>query len=200
MESRKEMVFSTPEMECCLFLDPRFRRVIVQSREKSELAKKNIIDLWNKLKSLEETNMRTNENSNEANELRFTFDARAELNKMMGQYAEGNVSETLGMNEQNIDIEDALEAFQPDLLPSEKSVLDFWETQKDSPLYKVAMALYSVPPTQVRIEQNFSNVGHVFSVRRFRLSQELLEAILMIHLNRELFNLVKAEQLIEKKI
>lgn len=57
------------------------------------------------------------------------------------------------------------------------------------------MAVYSLPPTQVKIEQNFSSVGHVFTERRYRLSPEHLEAILLIHLNKELFAAVKQEQL-----
>lgn len=99
------------------------------------------------------------------------------------------------LDERCIGIEEAIDLFQPDLLPAEKSVLEFWETQKHSLLYDVAMAVYSLPPTQVKIEQNFSSVGHVFTERRFRLSQENLKDILLIHLNKEVFQTVKQEQL-----
>lgn len=36
------------------------------------------------------------------------------------------------------------------------------------------MALYSIPPTQVAIEDDFSVLGHVFTNRRYRLSQEII--------------------------
>lgn len=186
LESKKYMIFDNPEMDCCLFLDPRFRHVIFSDQEKCEQTKEKIIHLWEQLETLQ-SNLPT---PDEPNSLHFAFDARAELNKLMSAGRSGTQFQP---TDQQLCIEDELDLFQPEFLSSEKSVLEFWETQKNSTLYKVAVALYSIPPTQVKIEQNFSSVGHVFSERRYRLSQELLEAILLIHLNDELFKIVKKE-------
>lgn len=103
-------------------------------------------------------------------------------------------------DERFLTIEQAIQSFQPDLLAPEKSVLDFWQTQKNSILYDVAMTLFSIPPTQAKIEQNFSSVGHVFTERRFRLSRERLRDILVINLNKELLKVVKNEELNKIKV
>lgn len=186
LEAKKYMIFDNPEMDCCLFLDPRFRHIISRDQEKCEQTKEKIIHLWEQLETLQ-SNMPTQD---EPNSLHFAFDARAELNKLMGAGCSGTQFQPI---DQQLCIEDELDIFQPEFLSSEKSVLEFWENQKKSTLYKVAVAQYSIPPTQVKVEQNFSSVGYVFSERRFRLSQELLEAILLIHLNDELFKIVKKE-------
>lgn len=189
LETKKHMIFDNPEMDCCIFLDPRFRHVL--TREKQEQAKTYITRLYTQLNSLQDSNKSTNE----SNGLQLTFDARAELNKLMSAGLGVNATQ-IGDN-QRMSIEDALEMFQPNFILSENSVLDFWETQKNSILYDVANALYSIPPTQVKIEQNFSSVGYVFTDRRYHLSQEMLEAILLIHLNGPLFQMVKKERLDE---
>ena len=50
LETKKHMIFENPEMNCCIFLDPRFRHIL--SREKCEEAKTYIIRLWTQLDSL----------------------------------------------------------------------------------------------------------------------------------------------------
>lgn len=92
-------------------------------------------------------------------------------------------------------IEHAHDVFQPDVLPGEANVLEFWESQKGSLLYDVAIAAFIIPPTQVQVKRDFSSLGHIFTERRYRLSEDLLEAIMLINLNKELFYLVKQEQL-----
>lgn len=95
----------------------------------------------------------------------------------------------------DMSVEMALDLFQPEHLPSEKSVLEYWDTQKNSLLYDVAMAIYTIPPTQVMIERNFSSVSHIFSERRYNLSQERLENILLIHFNRDIFFDIKQQKI-----
>lgn len=97
----------------------------------------------------------------------------------------------------NMNIEDAIDFFQPEILPSEKSVLEYWETEKKSMLYDLAMAVYSIPPTQAQVERHFSSVSHIFTERRHQLQQERLEKILLIHFNKDIFFAIKQEKLEE---
>lgn len=92
-------------------------------------------------------------------------------------------------------IEETLDLFQPSFLPGDANILDFWESQKGSSLYDVALAIFSISPTQVQVERDFSSLGHIFTERRHRLAEDLLEAIMLINLNKEIFYTVKQEQL-----
>lgn len=195
LNDKEKFIFDTPEMESCLFLDPRFRTVILNNRDKCNRAKEYLLSLWSRINSLPQLNGSKNVSSNGSSEFHVSFDEQAELNRMMSR---GECSTTQQLNRQNqngLGIEDIIALFQPERLPSENSLLEFWQTQKQSPLYNLAMAVFSIPPTQAKIEQNFSSVGHVFTERRFKLSQERLKDILLIHLNKDVFKLVKEERL-----
>lgn len=189
LEERYDTIFSNPKMECCLFLDPRFRNVILQNQEVVERTKSNLVDLYYRLKGLVPNS--TIQLSNASSDLNLTFDEQTELNKLMAT----NV--TQNHTEMHLGIEEAISIFQPDLLPSEKSVLAYWETQKQSLLYDLAMAVYSIPPTQAQIERNFSSLGHIFTERRYQLSQGRLEQILMIHFNKAIFYTIKKEEIMK---
>lgn len=183
LHARKQPIFNTPEMQSCILLDPRFRSVVLRDTNAFECAKEYLINIWTRIQA---TKVNKDGSSNASSEFHVSIDEQFELNKMM----QGDA-----MRSQNLSIEQAIDDFQPDLLPSEKNVLEFWQTQKDSFLYDVAMAVLSIPPTQVNIEQHFSSVGHIFTERRFQLAPERLRDILMIHLNKDVFNSVKQEQL-----
>lgn len=45
LNARHVAIFNYPEMEYCLFLDPRFRNVIVRDRDAVERVKENLIRL-----------------------------------------------------------------------------------------------------------------------------------------------------------
>lgn len=193
LNNRKKPIFDTPEMQCSLFLDPRFRRFVLNDRDQTERAKAYAVSIWNRINSLQSNSSSNDELENKSSEFHVSIDEQAELNRFMGQASTSHQQNQL--NGLSHGIEDELELFQPDLLPSEKSILEFWQNQKQSLLYNVAMTVYSIPPTQVKIEQNFSSVGHVFTDRRFNLSCDRLRDILMIHLNKDVFQMIKNEEL-----
>lgn len=186
LQARYHTVFDNAQMKCSLLLDPRFRNVILKDRESFDIAKSTLVNLYHRLNGLHEPSP-INQASNASSDLHLSFDEQSELNKLM--------STSHSNTDRQLDIEEAIILFQPDILPSEKSVLDFWETQKQSILYDLAMAVHSIPPTQVQIERDFSSLGYIFSERRYRLSQQRLEQVLLIHFNKDLFFIVKQEQL-----
>lgn len=188
LQARYHTVFDNPQMKCSLLLDPRFRNVILKDRESFDLAKSTLVNLYHRLNGLHEPSPII-QTANASSDLHLSFDEQSELNKLMSTNTSQNNTD------RHLDIEEAIILFQPNILPSEKSVLDFWETQKHSILYDLAMAVYSIPPTQVQIERDFSSLGHIFTERRYQLSQARLEQILLIHFNKDLFFIVKEEQL-----
>lgn len=135
LNNRKDSIFNNPAMECCLFLDPRFRNVILSDRDSTVRAKANLI---NRIDSFQTKNTSTNAHSNVSSEFHISFDEQAELDRLMSQistHLNAQSSTNCAAYNQNSNvqcngIEEALDSFQPDWLSSEKSVLEFWETQK----------------------------------------------------------------------
>lgn len=189
LEEKHNVIFDNPKMDCALFLDPRFRRVILQNREAVERAKSNLLDLHRHLISVKTANTITTDLSNASSDLHLSFDAQGALNQL--------ISASAHPDDYDMNIEDAIDLFQPEILPSEKSVLEYWESENKSMLYDLAMSIYSIPPTQVRVERDFSSVGYIFTERRHQLQQERLEKILLIHFNKDIFFTIKQEYLNE---
>lgn len=85
LNRRYNAIFDNPEMECALFLDPRYRTVVLNNIA-AERAKLTLIDLWKRIKCLKENNS-TVQNSNCSSDFNFSFDEQAALNKLVGPNA-----------------------------------------------------------------------------------------------------------------
>lgn len=84
-----------------------------------------------------------------------------------------------------------------DRINGKKPILDYWNENKyEHPeLYELAMIVHSIPPTQATVERFFSLLGYIYNCRRTRLAPETLENILMILLNRTLFDAIQERDL-----
>lgn len=73
-------------------------------------------------------------------------------------------------------IEEEIDAFDPEKLPSDADILLHWETLKErhETLYELAMAVFGIPPTEVQIERDFSHLENILSNRRYNLSPDFL--------------------------
>lgn len=100
---------------------------------------------------------------------------------------------------ENVDIEIELEMFDPEPMTADESIFQYWHSRKNQhqKLYELAKCIFAIPPTEVDIERDFSKLNFIFTERRRNLSQEYLEAILRIHLNKDLFFVIKDEELSE---
>jgi hypothetical protein len=66
---------------------------------------------------------------------------------------------------------------------------DYWENRKnEKELYLLSQVIISVPATQVSVERAFSALNLVMTKQRTRLGKEILNEILLIKLNRDVFN------------
>lgn len=194
LHSRQNAIFSNPYMTAAIYLDPRFRNQIIRNEEKDEEAKRQLCELWRRISHRLERTQQENR-VNTTDEITFEFDADAELdNYLTGRRTRCSNEAN---NYRNVDIELVLDQFQPPQLPSNASILDYWQTAKDEhpELYELAMIVYAIPPTEVKIERDFSLLNHVFSKRRGQLDLDRLADIMMINRNPEIFYMVKAEEL-----
>lgn len=103
-----------------------------------------------------------------------------------------------------IDFKNMLEEYETDLprLHHKHSILKYWSGQleqsikiKNMPeLREVAYTLLAIPSSQASCERNFSHMGFVFNKLRSLLAPKMLEDLLLIRTNRQLFSRVKTDE------
>ncbi|XP_055306540.1 zinc finger BED domain-containing protein 4-like, partial [Sitodiplosis mosellana] len=211
--NRKDVIFNNPAMICALYMDPRFRGEIIRNQEKNEQAKRLLSNLWRRIRAVEAQGMtessedqtivvdESTENcSGESSDLNMSidFDNPALLNNYLAR----NQTQQLGMTQSDSapilqhrgdidDMEMQIELFDPPHLDSEAKILHYWanEKEKNENMHQLAMVVFAIPPTEVQIERDFSRLEHIFSNRRYNLSPNLVDDILLIHLNKQLFDM-----------
>lgn len=216
---RKNVIFDNPAMVCALYMDPRFRGQITHNQEKNELAKRLLLNLWRRILAVEaQSSLESPENqtivvdesmencSGESSDLNMSidFDNSALLNNYLTRnqastqefgMTRSDSAERLVRCNDNDDMEMQIELFDPPHLDSEENILNYWagERDKHEKLHQLAMVVFGIPPTEVQIERDFSSLEHIFSNRRYNLAPNLVDDILLIHLNKDLFLIVVEE-------
>lgn len=207
LDDRKEHIFKNPFMSAAVFLDPRYRRFIMGDAAIVQEAKQTLIQLWQRLNANDEqaTEVNTEIVTEQANDefdfgfdeqandgFDFGFDEQAALNELIFNQNESSVTRNVSQ-----DIEFALDMFNPEPIASEKSILEYWASEEANhrDLHQLAMVVYSIPPTEVQNERDFSLLNFVFSDRRCALQAERLEDIMIININSEVFQEVKKEEI-----
>lgn len=62
-------------------------------------------------------------------------------------------------------------------------------------LYWISNIIFAIPPTQVEVERSFSALNNIFTESRYNLNKLLLENILLIHTNKEMFYEIKIQDI-----
>lgn len=167
-------------MACALYLDPRFHSEIQKYPEKVTKAKEFMLKIWRRLIALRanDTNETNNqvveaEKINSSNESNFEFDELLALEQHLQRGNQSNEQQNNVNSSRNgpEDIEFIIDIYQPNSIPLASSILGYWEdTKEEHPqLYEIASVVFSVPPTEVKIERDFSHLDFVFSKRRGNL-------------------------------
>lgn len=193
---RYEIIFTNPTMKAAIFLDPRFRSEITRDENCTNTAKETIIEIHKRLQLVKSHEIGSNETAVESDEsFGIQFDPDQAINDYFGRSA--NKSTHLS------DIDAMLDAFDPPMLSAKDSVLEYWNSESAKTDYddlrEVALAIYGIPPTEVQCERNFSTLKFVMSDQRRNLSTGILEDILCIYLNADIYHKVCADQLEELK-
>lgn len=204
VSSRKRRLLSNRLMITAIYLDPRYKCELVNQPEKVVIAKITIEKIWHRIQSLKG-------NSHEINEINISNDGdksieEINLNSIFSDidrhYDVENVSvETEGTVNTNVGIMQALDKYDTSLgtsrANSNQSVLQFWEENKNAYSTELCQVANTIHSTQSSIERLFSALNFIYSDRRYNLSQGLLENILILHSNVDLFNDVKKDELNE---
>lgn len=206
LSQRESKLVDHPLMICSLYLDPRYKCELMNDHEKVQLAKLTLENIWERMKSvkkesgdLTEGAAAAKKNDKEENMKSF-FE---ELDQMYGSMGIDN-----GANDSNQDKSKLAVSFSKyetstvHRMKSSESVWTFWQKSKHefgNELYELAAVIHSIPPTQASVERNFSALKFMLTDRRYNLSEDLLECLLIIHLNRDFYDNVKEMEILKLK-
>lgn len=192
-----DRLLTNPLILGSVFLDPRVKAMIIQNREQCFVTKIYLSQLWSRVAEFEKKNLPatpsiSTESDSQEIPLLFTFDL---LEKYMN---EDQPTEPMSPN---VNIMDKLKEFES--VPKEPmttNIFKYWEENKERfpELYQLARIVHGAPPAQASCEQTFSQLTFVFNRYRAKLSERMLQNIMLIRLNKVLYHKI-AEEEIERK-
>lgn len=204
MSARKHVLFDNPAMLVAIYLDPRYRHHIETNPEKVRLAKMTLANLWERIQMIKNDAEQTLTNTEPINVSSDTSNDDleylcAQLDKHYEQQGITSINSDkteTSINQSELDktgIMLKLDEFNPTScgfrLKSNQNVVEYWmQQQQNHPeIFELASIIFSINPTEVPIERDFSRLRHIFGENRCSLSSNRLSDILMIHLNKDLF-------------
>lgn len=193
IEERKKSLFNNQAMMCAVYLDPRFKHRLTS--DEVAIAKIALRNLFERAKSSEEQTLQPNLASSDKDD---SFEKECVLEGRPRVYPRGSKRKTTDASFDGAKIDDSLVAYDKvDRFHHEDSILDFWFSKKDEHpvIYKLACIIFAIPPTQATVERAFSALGYIYNPLRTKLTEKMLEDILMIYLNKDLFDLINTREM-----
>lgn len=183
MDSREKMLLRNPAILGAMYLDPRYQRALTDEERTTAIF--FLKKLYKKIEAAERKGNDVVESSPMANE-----SAESNSFEEISSYLDTiqNEMPAQHLSPSTSDIEQLINNFYGQRT-TESNVLTFWEKQKTaSPeLYKLASAVFSIPPTQTTVERCFSALAIVLSARRTTLNDKTLQNILINRLNKSIY-------------
>ncbi|XP_028898464.2 zinc finger BED domain-containing protein 4 [Zeugodacus cucurbitae] len=178
IEMRSKILLNNKFLISCLFLDPRFQHTLTPQQK--NYAVNHLKSIWDRINDINSTGqLCSTPNSGSHQSVNHFFDEEDELlNAYLEQGIQTEVSSTF-------DVYSKIDNLQLPFQRIDADVLTFWKGKQctDQELYALSNVCFAVPPTQVTIERAFSTLRLVLTDYRNRLSQEVLENILLVKLN-----------------
>lgn len=181
MKRRETVLFNNDVLNAAVFLDPRFQKFM--PNDKKEAAIIFLSNLHKRIESVKHESVDINiPDDSSADEL------EAFLNDMYGSEEASN-NNSRSTERAPIDITTILKNFIGEKETLNTSIFDYWKKNMYAKpdLYTLAAVIHAVPPTQTTIERAFSAMALVLTHLRSNLSDKNLENILLVRLNRDIF-------------
>lgn len=179
MATRKEVLFNNSVLNAAVFLDPRYQKFMPEQHKQNAI--KYLENLYEKMNRCPEIIPEPNIESSEL---------EAYLNNVYGEdNRTANVNSDENQEQPEATIRTKLEQFVGSSISIDECVFEYWEKNKQSmpELYRLASVIHSVPPTQTTVERAFSALALILTPLRTNLFDTVLENMLLIRLNREIF-------------
>lgn len=174
---RRVHVIKNPTMYAALFLDPRYKSVLRPVEQ--QIAMCELVNLHDKLQNKQSQNQIIEREIDELELMLMATDMNAD-----------DVTEEDFVGGDSSSIQREFELFKRiKRVEKENSVLAFWKENKIKfpQMYRLARVLFSVSNGQTSVERAFSALNYVYNDRRCNLNADILNDILMIRLNKEIF-------------
>lgn len=182
MTTRKEVLFNNSVLNAAVFLDPRYQKFMPEQNKQNAI--KYLENLYEKMNRRPEIIPEQNIESSEL---------EAYLSNVYGEENNNNRTANVNSDENQQQPEETirtkLEQFVGSSISIDECIFTYWEKNKQSmpELYRLASVIHSVPPTQTTVERAFSALALILTPLRTNLFDTVLENILLLRLNRELF-------------
>lgn len=193
-------LFMNPLLLCALYLDPRvactLNQLEDQAQQRKALAKSEIFKVFKRLKKENITPTLTStdkpRNSNRLHDLADEYDDILD-SMMLASNPSSNNQNSINTSfaDEMLQLETECIQFESEKRIKLKSnILHFWEHKKKQYpiLYQVSQVIMAVPSSQTSIERCFSSFSFIYSNLRTSLGSNILQAILLIRTNPELFD------------
>lgn len=205
LDNRKSQLLTHPAMLCAVFLDPRFHFDLTE--DEKNYARLKIKQIWNRIVSFK------TKSGNYVRDIDSSLDGAVDTLEMYLAEKCGPITQKKDTNnEPNFHITisefmNSVSKYETNLprIHHSAQILQYWSNRLDASkhieesveLQYIATTILAIPSTQVPCERSFSGLNFVFNSKRTAIDSKLLEAILFIRMNRDLFEAIKSEDLIK---
>lgn len=191
---RKSSLLNNQALLCAVYLDPRYKHRLTS--DEVSIAKIALEMLYLRAKKAQELTVQTDSSANVKED---SFENECVGSGMQRVFPRSNKQKKATVASiDRADIGDAFAAYENvDRCHHEDSILEFWFATKDEHpvIYVLACIIFAIPPTQATVERAFSALGYIYNPLRTKLSERMLEDILMIYLNKELYEPMTAREM-----
>lgn len=177
MKKFEPVLIDTPLMYAAMYLDPRYN-ILLEANQR--ITAENFLEsMYQRI----EANARLNHGEPVNQEETPLDELSGLINRLRNQNHDSSLSNTVS----SVCIKTILRNFK-DQRPMSESVMLYWKSQKTTKpeLYKLSNVIFAISPTQASVERAFSALALILTHLRTRISDNLLEKILLIRLNKQI--------------
>lgn len=210
LNQRKSKLLDNPLSLCAAFLDPRYKCEIDRDQDKMRFVEMTLEHLWDKMRSVNDKEQapvkEASTTVNTSGDMSSLFDELDNHYRAIGVES-GSLGENMhrridhpdfSRNDISIQISKYEQATSTHRMKSSESIHDYWNTRKNEfgpELREIADVVFAIPPTQAAVERCFSALKFLFTEQRCNLGEELLECLMLVHLNPDFFESVKEQEI-----
>lgn len=191
MENREQNVHENATLLSAVFLDSRYRVFLNNKPTAKHVAINHLCRLWKRICELKSVDEEQNNSFSLENDETSIDDLDAYLDTLEGH----SCSRSLMSSSTTEQIMFKLQTFDREMStrkrdPKTNHPLDFWKLHavEYPELNELAHVVFAASPTEVSVERNFSAVTFIFNRYRCNLTDENLNDILFIRLNKDIFH------------
>lgn len=189
VNTREKTLLESPVLLSALYLDPRFKFLLKPNQ--ITMAQNHLKMLADNITAMEQQYCETSSSeTNSATSLGIAPSTQNIENNVQIDDLTNFLNSQDSENE-NVNVPEnhsAIINFNPDrLMDHTVDILLYWKVKSNvhPVLYKLAEIVLSVPATQCSVERSFSALASILTADRTRISNENLENILIVKLNKE---------------